>query len=361
MRKSKFGALLASTAMGIPMSPVEQRMGRLMRAPDEHKDPIEAMMDDDGVEGQWGGEPAKGATDDKKEPAKKAAPKKEEPVDGGDENGDDDPDEQGEGDEDEGAEEGEEGDEKDEQKPRKKTAQERIQELNRQLREERRARADDRRERQEILDRLDRMEKGLPNGEAGGKKEERVEPDPTDLEKYPLGALDDRYVKDMIKFGVESGLEQIMDRTTQRQRDEDLAAENDRIVADLLEKADTMSDKGATLYDDFDEVVTEPAKAGKFALDQPTFEACAEAEHGAAILYDLAKDVKEAARVAALSPYQQLKYVADKNAEKLGKAKPKLPGAGDPPKDAPRGARGKFEVSDDTDDLEAFGKKFDKA
>lgn len=356
MRKNSIGArLMASTTMGIPMSPVEQRMGRLMRAPDEHKDPLEAMMDDDGVEGQWGGEPAKGA---KEEPAKKAAPAAQPPVDEDGDKGDDDSDEKGEGDESEGADEGEEGDEKDEQKPRKKSAQERIQELNRLLREERKANAADRQQREEIAARLERLEKGLPADEKAGKKQERVEPDPTDLETYPLGALDDRYVKDMIKFGVESGLEEIMDRTSQRERDEDFAAEQNRVVTDLLQKADTLSDKGAAIFDDFDEVVTEPAKAGKFALDQPTFEACADATHGAAILYDLANDKVEAARVAALSPYQQLKYVAEKDAEKT--KKPRLPGAGDPPKETARGARGKFEVSDDTDNLDDFGKKFDK-
>ena len=125
-------------------------------------------------------------------------------------------------------------------------------------------------------------------------------------------------------------------------------------------KADVLSEKGAEQFDDFLDAVVEPAMKGEFPLQEATFEACTEAYHGAAILRDLALDKKEAERVAALSPYQQLRYVMDKDAEKGGKPKPKLPKAGAPPADAPRGARGKFEVADDTDDLEAFGRKFDK-
>ncbi len=355
MRKGKFGALLTSTAiMGIPMSPVERSMGRLMRAPDTHpaKDPIEAMMEDDGVEGQWGGENAEKA---KTPEPKKAAPKKEappkEPVD--EDGGEEEDDAEGADSDDENAEED------GEEKPKKQglSAKERIRQLNQQLREERKARADDRRAFDE---RFDRLEKRLSPDEKGDKKEERVKPDPNDQEKYPFGALDDRYVEDMIEYRTQEGLEKIMTGHLQRQQDEDQQAENDRIIADLRQKADTLAEKGAEQFDDYLDVVVKPAMQGEFPLTQDTFEACVEAHHGAAILRDLATDHEEAKRVAALSPYQRLRYVMDKDAEKGGKPKPKLPKAGAPPADAPRGARGKFEVPDDTDDLEAFGRKFDK-
>ena len=361
MTKYKIGALLASTAaMGIAMSPVERRMGRLMRAPDAHptptpapaaeKDPIEAMMDDDGVEGQWGGEePEKG----KKAAPKKEAPSAKEAVDEGDDEEDDDAEEGAESDEETDEDDGEE-----KPKPGKKSAKERIQDLNRQLREERRGRAADKAANDA---RLDRLEKLLSGDEKVDKKEERVKPDPNDKDKYPFGALDDRYVEDMIEFRTAEGLDKIMTGHLQRQQEEDQQAESNRILKEMTAKADVLTEKGAELFDDFIETVVEPAKAGEFPLTEATFEACAEAYHGAAILRDLALDVKEAEKVAAMSPYQQLRYVMDKDAEKGGKPKPKLPKAGAPPADAPRGARGKFEVADDTDDLEAFGRKFDKA
>lgn len=357
MKTTKLGALLASTAMGIAMSPAERRMGRLMRAPDGHpapapKDPIEAMMEDDGVEGQWGGDAGE-------KPEKPQMRQPEKPAVDADDEGDEDDGQEGADDGEEDADEGEENEENGKQKPGKKPPSERIRELNRLLKEERRAREID---RKGFEARLERIEKGLPADEKGDKPaEERVAPDPTDLEKYPLGALDDRYIEDKLDFLAEKKAEEKLNRTLQRQQEEDQAAESSRVLAEIQQKADMLTDKGNDLFDDFEDKVVKPAMQGAFPLTQETFEACAEAKNGAAILYDLASDVKEAAKVAALSPYQQLKYVLDKDAEKEGKGGRRATNAGDPPpNNAPRGARGKFEVPDDTDDLEAFGKKFDK-
>lgn len=351
MKTTKLGALLASSAMGIAMTPAERRMGRLMRAPDDHptpapKDPIEAMMDDDGVEGQWGGD------DGKKAPPAEKKPKAQPPVDDADEGNDDDSQEGA--DDDEGdADEGEENEEDGKQKPGKKPASERIRELNRLLKEERRR-------NREIESRIERIEKGLPAEEKGDKPvEEKVAPDPNDLEKYPLGALDDRYIEDKLDFLADKKAEEKLNRTLQRQQEEDQEAESLRVLTELRQKADTLTDKGTDLFEDFEEKVVTRAMQGAFPLSQETFEACSEAEHGAAILYALATDTKEAERVAALSPYQQMKYVAEKDAEKAGKRSKRTTQAGDPPSNVPRGSRGKFEVADDTDDLDAFGKKFD--
>jgi hypothetical protein len=357
MRNKMIGTLLASAAMGIPMSPIERQMGRLMRGPDHPKDPIEAMMDDGGVEGQWS------EGDDKGKPApKKDDEPKNPPVDDAGDEGDDDADDNG-GDDDDADEgkEGEEGEEEGKQKTPKKSAKERIQQLNRELREERRARAADAVERENLALRMERLEKGLPPGKTDDTKiPEAVAPDPTDLAKYPLGALDDGYIEDKIEFIATKKAEENLDRSLQRQQDMDQQAENDRIISDLTAKVDVFADKGAELFDDFDEKVVQAGMKGEYPLTQETFEACADAEHGPAILRELALDKKEAARVAALSPYNQLKYVAEKNDEKAGKSKPRLTKAGDPPKETPKGARGKYEVADDTDDLDAFGKKFDK-
>lgn len=360
MTKIKLGALLASTAaVGIAMTPVERRMGRVMRAPDHPtpsgpRDPIEAMMDDGGVEGQWSGEDA-----DKKAPPKKAAPAKQEPVD---EDADEEEDEAEEGADSDAEDEDvdEENEEADKPKKAKLSAKERIQQLNRTLREERRARANEATERENLALRLERLEKGLPSDEKSNKPEPKVAPDPTDLETYPLGALDDRYIEDKLEFLAEKKAEEKLNGILQREQEKDQQADSARILAELTKKADTLTEKGVELFDDFEEVVL-AAKSGKFPLTQETFEACVDAHHGAAILRDLHLDLKEAEKVAAMSPYQQLRYVLQKDDEKGGKPKPKLPKAGDPPSGAPRGTRGKFEVADDTDDLEAFGKKFDKA
>jgi hypothetical protein len=120
--------------------------------------------------------------------------------------------------------------------------------------------------------------------------------------------------------------------------------------------------KGTEIHDDYEEVVVNAGLRGDYKLTQVTFEAAAEAEHGAQILYDLAADKKEAARVASLSPYQQLKFVADKNAEIAGKAPPparKIPGRDQaPPANQPRGGSSRTEIRGDTDDLDNFEKVF---
>jgi len=125
----------------------------------------------------------------------------------------------------------------------------------------------------------------------------------------------------------------------------------------LLEKVDTLSAKGNELYDDFEEAVVEAGMRGDWKLQQPTFEACHDADNGAQILYELSQDPKEALRVSRLSPYQQLKFVQERDAEigsgRKGRTKPK---AGEPPKNTARGANSKVQVNPATDNLDDFEK-----
>jgi hypothetical protein len=78
--------------------------------------------------------------------------------------------------------------------------------------------------------------------------------------------------------------------------------------------------RGDELYEDFQESVVEAGMRGDWLLSQPTFEAAHEADNGAQILYELSQDKKEAKRVAGLSPFQQMKFVQERDAE-IGTAK----------------------------------------
>ncbi len=236
----------------------------------------------------------------------------------------------------------------------KKGAKERITELNAKLREAERAL-----ERERVKNEL-RAELKLPGdeinlrgGNGSGNNTPRVAPDPNDLQKYPLGALDDRYVEDKIQFGIELALGSVL----QRQQENAQQAEAERVATENLKKGETVVQKGSELYDDFVEVVWEAGKRGEYPMSEATFHAITEAEHGAEIAYALASDKAEAARVAGLSPYQQLKYVSDQNAKFAAKTKPRLPKAGTPPAHQSRGTSGKYSVSPDTDDLEAFSRE----
>jgi hypothetical protein len=128
----------------------------------------------------------------------------------------------------------------------------------------------------------------------------------------------------------------------------------------LLEKVDDLTVRGTEIYDDFKESVVDAGMRGDWDLERHTFEAAAEAENGVQILYELAQDPKEASRVAKLSPYQQIKYVADKDAE-ISKSKTprRIPKAGDPPKNTARGANSRTSINPATDNLDDFEKAWE--
>lgn len=262
--------------------------------------------------------------------------------------GDDEPEQQDgeEGDD----QDGEEGDEPEQRRPGKKPS-ERIKELNRKLRESERGRQAD---RADFESRFADLEKRLQGGAGGGNSDdERKAPDPNDTEKYPLGVLDDKYVEDKIAWAVEQQTSKAISASIQRQDQAEQAAQAEREITALREKADELADKGSELHEDYDEIVVEAGLRGDYDLTQVTFEACAEADHGAQILYDLANDPKEAKRVASLSPFQQLKFVQEKNAELAGAGR-KLPRAGSPPARQPTGSGRRGSVSASTTDFEAF-------
>lgn len=245
-------------------------------------------------------------------------------------------------------------DEEEDQPKPKKTASERIRELNRKLRETERAREADRRGFEARLEKLEKPD--LTEENSDGKKDDaRKPPDPNDLKKYPLGSLDDRYIQDAIDFKAEEAAKKMVDSLLQRQEQSEAEVEAEKQILELRSKADDVAAKGSEIHDDYEDVVVAAGLRGDYDLTQVTFEAAAEAEHGAQILYDLATDPKEAARVAKLSSYQQLKYVSEKNAEFAGKRSgKKIPGANPPPDTTPRGRSKRTTISADTTNFAEF-------
>jgi hypothetical protein len=362
------GAAL-SCRMG-PMTEIERRHGRYMRAPD-HPDggsgdaefdkfaaagEVEVGSGKDGIESNVpepkaatkaaaAAKPAAAkAADAKPDAAKPDATKPDAAKPGEGEEGDQG---DGEGDEEEGDEEEEE------PKPKPKKASERIRELNARLRqEERLRRASD--------ERLSAIEKSLLQGRGDGSNggaRETPAPDPSDQKKYPLGHLDDRYIEDKLEWLADQKAGQRADAVLQRQQENEQGQAAEQARTALLEKVDTLSAKGSELYEDFQEAVVDAGMRGSWKLDQPTFEAAHDAEHGPQILYELSQDKKEAARVASLSPYLQLRFVIDRDAEISAKAKPRTkPGAGEPPSTKTRGANSSHRINPATDNLADFEK-----
>lgn len=224
----------------------------------------------------------------------------------------------------------------------KQTASERIKELNARLRESERALETEK--TQNYQSRLENIEKLLKSPENGNTVEAtQGAPDSSDLRKYPLGSLDDRYIEDTINYRAEKAAERLIGSVQQRQLESEARVQAEQVAEEILGKISALSDKGTPLFDDFYETVVEPGMRQEYKLTQETFEAICEVEHGAEVLRGLALNKAEAARVASLSPYQQIKYVTDKSTEIATKKAPRrIPGAGTPPNSAPRGSNGKF-------------------
>lgn len=309
---------------------------------------FEAFANDGAIEGSFDAVVTRG--DPKPKPAP-AAPQGADDGDDGQGDGDDGQGDDGQGDDGQGDGGEGAGDGEGDEAPRRQTASDRIRELNKRLRESERARlAQDAR--------IDALEKGglpKPNGEdnSGGIGEP---PDVTDTAKYPLGHLDDRYLEDRTEWLATKKAAEIADRILQRQQDSASQAAATAAQTALLGKIDDLATRGEAL-EDFQELVVDAGLKGEWPLTQTTFEAAHEAEHGADILYALAKNPTEAKRVHDLSPLEQLRYVDKKNAEitaaKAGRRKPQ---AGAPPAVQPKGANSRTVIDPATDNLDDFEK-----
>jgi hypothetical protein len=326
---------------------------------------FDAFTSTGGVEGTFDG--AAGAeakaddkADDKPEPKRRGPPREapkqeaakaptgEEDDDAGEGEGD------GEGDEDE-----------DDDKPKKTARDHQVERLKREKSDlNRRLRALEGGQGTAALQaQITALEARLTGGKGGDSKSTgTAAPDPSDTDKYPLGHLDDRYIEDKLEWLAEQKATKLADSALQRQQENERNAVVERAQAELLEKVDTLAEKGTALFPDFQEEVVEAGMRGDWKLSQTTFEAAHDADNGAQILYELSQDKKEAARVAALSPIQQLRYVLDRDAElgpPKGKARTK-PQAGDPPKSQSKGANSTTKINPATDNLDDFEKAFEQ-
>jgi len=289
-------------------------------------------------------------------PAKKSAAPKPDPVPAADP----EPDAQAEGDADEN-DNGEENPDEEEGKKKPDPKENQINRLKREKRELAQRLKD--LESNSLTARLDALEKSLQGGKSSDTNDARAippAPDPTDAEKYPLGRLDDRYIEDRIEHGILVNSIKQADAVLQREQENERNQSIQQEQVALLGKVDEISSKGSELYDDFQESVVETGMRGDWDLSQTTFEAAAEADNGAQILYELSQDTKEASRVAKLSPLAQLKYVNDRDAE-IGKGKtPRTkPAAGAPPQNHARGANSRTHISPATDNLDDFEKAWE--
>lgn len=262
---------------------------------------------------------------------------------------------EGQGGDGQGGSDEEEGEEK---KPKaKRETSQYIRDLKRELREERRGRAT-------LEQRIAALE-NFPSTNANSSvtpTDTSGKPDANDATKYPLGVLDDGYIDDMIDWAAETKVKAILSGERQSEKAKAEAKTAEEHMSSLREKMEILTDKGSEQFEDFEETVLEAGLRQEFPLTETTFTAAADADNGAAILHALASDKAEALRVSQLSPFHQLKYVADQDA-KITAAKPKArtkPAANAPPVGAPAGRAASSPIRPDTDNLDDFRKIFYK-
>lgn len=240
--------------------------------------------------------------------------------------------------------------EEDTEKPKRKPPTQRIQELTAKYREEQR-------KAQDLEVRLAALEQRTvkPEVQAEGQANEAPNPD-----KYEFGSLDENYINDLVAYRTSQTLNQHLEAENTRRQQTEAQQRQQQEAQAIQEKAAGLLQKGSEVHEDYASVVLEAGMRGDYDLGQPTFEAAAEADNGAEILYLLATNPDEASKVATMSAVQQAKYVFKKDAELSVKTPARAPKAPPPPGSGVKGASGKFEVAADTDDLDAFEKMYFK-
>lgn len=255
---------------------------------------------------------------------------------------------------------------KEDPKPKKKTVQERFNEITAERSEA---------ERLAVAEkaRADAAEAELARLKAGVKEPEQKvstpvvtegEPRPDEVNadgelKYPLGEFDPNYVRDLARFTFrqerQAAETERQQADAQRQAEEAKAALNAQWQAKVEAVKETIPDireAGVVLDEAFDSI--DPQYGEYLATTIMTM------DHGPEVLYYLANNIEIAKQIANAGPLNATLALGELQAQFKSKDKPapKITAAPEPPSARARGTGGKFDVADDTDNLDAFEKKF---
>lgn len=202
--------------------------------------------------------------------------------------------------------------------------------------------------------------------DAGDRTIPADDPDRPKPEDYQYGETDAAYIRDLARYEARAAFAE------ERQQAQ---------VAEQLQTVENQHservNKAKERYADYDEVVVKGADPdpvtgeAKWACSPLLALGIKTSDFGPDIAYQLASNPEESVRISQLSPLEQakefgrLEYKAEMEAkadgrlsEDQGSATTKVTNAPEPPPRT-RGAGGKFEASDDTDDFEAFEQKVD--
>lgn len=181
--------------------------------------------------------------------------------------------------------------------------------------------------KRELEERVARLERGEKPALTAGDKEynnpANPKPDHTDSEKFPYGELDPKYTAALARYETLRAMDERdnkgKDTVKEEQDAEALAAFKQRVL--------DFAEEGAEKYDDFQEVVIDNLANDKtnpsgWPCSEVLGELLLESEHGHAIAFDLASDIKEARRIYKLPPSRQAAWfgVQEAKQESAGSA-----------------------------------------
>lgn len=248
-----------------------------------------------------------------------------------------------------------------EPKPKKTRAQERIEELNKKYRETER-------QLRELQAKFEEKNEKTPD-EVKTSKESTEGPNPADLnedgsDKYPLGEFDPNYIRDYTRHVFQEE-KQLAEAQRVKQEEERAATQLQAVLQEswteklgpALERYPDFTEKGQEMMETFSDVDPQYGAYLENTLMQ--------LEYGPDVLYHLASNPDEARKIIesgalkATIALGRLEAKFAEAAEEKQKARPKISNAPIPPEHLNKGSTvTKVEVSDDTDDLDQFSKKF---
>lgn len=217
------------------------------------------------------------------------------------------------------------------------------------------------REASALRTRLDALERRLDAGltqqpPRANNNSNSGDESPPNSADYQYGELDPRYISDLSRYET---LKTIREEDTRRAQAQQQHRENAG-RAEMATKFREFESDGLARYDDFAEIVTEPANRGEWALSPLLASLILDSEHGPDIAYHLASDRKEAKRVFELTPAKQAAWFGQREAVLSAET----PAAGNPalrvsrapesPRRQARGSGSRQPASPDTTDFAAF-------
>jgi len=134
-------------------------------------------------------------------------------------------------------------------------------------------------------------------------------PDPSDLKKYEFGEIDAQYMQDIAEYNAEVAFRK-REHKAKVEAKKNEAAQAQAAQVEQLEKnfLDNVLTPGLEDIDDFEAVVIEGGKAGKYRLSPTLVSLISESENGAKIMYHFASNPDEAQKVASMSVERQAAY-----------------------------------------------------